>query len=87
MGLLVGMTQMLGGYLLRVSCSTHQWMRGWILVTDELSVVTGADGTFTLPDLAPGRYELVIWHEQLKAASQTVTVTAGQSVPVSFAMQ
>jgi hypothetical protein len=29
----------------------------------------------------------VIWHEQLKAASQTVTVTAGQSVPVSFAMQ
>lgn len=87
MGLLIGMTQMLGGYLMRVSCSTHQWMRGWILVTDELSVVTGADGTFTLPDLAPGRYELVIWHEQLKAASQTVTVTAGQSVPVSFAMQ
>jgi hypothetical protein len=72
---------------LRVSCSTHQWMRGWILVTDELSVVTGADGTFTLPDLAPGRYELAVWHEQLKAASQTVTVTAGQSVPVSFAMQ
>jgi hypothetical protein len=35
----------------------------------------------------PGRYELAIWHEQLKAASQAVTVTAGQSVPVSFAMQ
>jgi hypothetical protein len=29
----------------------------------------------------------VTWHEQLKAASQTVTVAAGQSVPISFAMQ
>ena len=72
---------------LRVGCSTHQWMRGWIVVTDELSVVTGTDGTFTLPDLPPGRYEVAVWHEQLRAASQTVTITAGQSVPLTFAMQ
>jgi plastocyanin len=72
---------------LRVGCSTHQWMRGWIVVTDDLSVVTGTDGTFTLPDLPPGRYEIVVWHEQLRAASQTVTVAAGQSVPLTFAMQ
>jgi plastocyanin len=31
--------------VLRVGCSTHQWMRGWIIVTDEVSAVTGADGS------------------------------------------
>lgn len=72
---------------LRVGCSTHQWMRGWIVVTDDLSVVTGTDGAFTLPELPPGRYEIAVWHEQLRAASQTVTVAAGQSVPITFAMQ
>ena len=72
---------------LRVGCSTHQWMRGWIVVTDEVSAVTGTDGTFTLPDLPPGRYEIVLWHEQLRAATQTVTVASGQSVPLTFAMQ
>ena len=25
---------------LRVGCSTHQWMRGWILVTDDVAAVT-----------------------------------------------
>ena len=72
---------------LRVGCSTHQWMRGWIVVTDEVSAVTGTDGTFTLPDLPPGRYEIAVWHEQLSASTQMVTVTAGQSVPITFAMQ
>lgn len=72
---------------LRVGCSTHQWMRGWIVVTDEVSAVTGTDGTFTLPDLPPGRYEIVLWHEQLRGATQTVTVASGQSVPLTFAMQ
>jgi hypothetical protein len=69
------------------SCSTHQWMRGWIVVTDDVSAVTGTDGTFTLPDLPPGRYEIVVWLEQLRAATQTVTVASGQSVPLAFAMQ
>jgi len=76
-----------GSGTLRVGCSTHQWMRGWIVVTDEVSAVTGTDGTFTLPDLPPGRYEIVVWHEQLRAATQTVTVASGQSVPLTFAME
>ena len=65
---------------MRVGCSTHQWMRGWIIATDEQSAVTGADGTFTLADVPPGTYQLRVWHEALKATTQTVTVTAGKTV-------
>jgi hypothetical protein len=66
-----------GAGVVRLSCNTHSWMRGWLYVTDELAVVTGADGSFTLPDVPAGTYELRAWHEALKAAPQRVTVTAG----------
>jgi plastocyanin len=73
--------------VLRVGCSTHQWMRGWIVVSDELSAVTGPDGSFSFPGLPPGTYRLRFWHESLKAAEQTVTVGAGKAAVVAVAMK
>jgi hypothetical protein len=73
--------------VLRVGCSTHQWMRGWILVTDDVAVVTGADGRFTLPEVPPGTYQLRVWHESLKTADQRLTVTPGQPVTVNVEMR
>lgn len=72
---------------LRVSCSTHQWMRGWIVVTDEVSAVTGADGRFTLAGVPPGTYTLRVWHESLKAADRTVTVTAARPAVLTIEMK
>ena len=71
----------------RLSCNTHPWMRGWVIVTDELAVVTAADGRFTLPDVPPGTYELRVWHEALKGAAQKVTVVAGKPTEVSFQLK
>jgi len=73
--------------IMRVGCSTHQWMRGWVVVTDEMTAVTGADGRFTLSGVPPGTYELRIWHESLKAAPQKVTVAAGRTAEVHFEMR
>jgi hypothetical protein len=73
--------------LLRLSCNTHPWMRGWVLVTDEISAVTGADGTFTLDEVPAGTYELRIWHEVLKGAAQKVTVATGKTSSISFVLQ
>jgi hypothetical protein len=82
------LTKPLGGAgALRVSCSTHQWMRGWIVVTDDAAAVSGSDGRFTLPAVPPGTYRLRVWHEALKAAEQTVTVTAGKPATVDITMQ
>lgn len=76
-----------GAGLVRVVCNTHPWMRGYIVVTEEMAAVSGADGTFMLKDVPAGRYELRIWHETLAAAPQNVTVTAGQIVQVQIQMR
>ena len=73
--------------VLRVGCSTHQWMRGWIIVTDEVAAVTGGDGGFTLRDVPPGTYELRVWHEALKAAPVRATVVAGKPAQVTIEMK
>ena len=73
--------------IVRLNCNTHPWMRGWIVVTDEMAAISGADGKFTLANVPAGTYELRIWHEQLKGAPQKVTVAGGQTANVTFALQ
>ena len=76
-----------GPGIVRLTCNTHPWMRGWMIVTDDMAVVTGADGQFSLPDVPAGTYELRVWHEALKANSQKVTVSAGQTATINLALQ
>ena len=73
-----------GAGLLRLSCNTHPWMRGWVLVTDEAAAVTGADGRFTLGEVPAGTYEVAVWHEALKGAPQKAVVTPGQTATIDF---
>jgi len=76
-----------GAGLVRLSCNTHPWMRGWMVVTDDLSAVTHADGRFHLGDVPAGTYELRIWHESLKGESRKVTIAPGQPVTVDFELR
>jgi plastocyanin len=71
----------------RLSCNTHPWMRGWMVVTDEAAAVTGADGRFTIDNVPPGTYELRVWHETLKGAPQKVTVSSGKASDVVMAIK
>ena len=76
-----------GAGTVRLSCNTHPWMRGWLVVTDEAASITGADGRFSLDNIPPGTYELRVWHETLKSAPQKVTVVAGKPTEISLRMQ
>ena len=71
----------------RLSCNTHPWMRGWLVVTDEAAAITGADGRFSIDNVPPGSYELRIWHESLKRAPHKITVTAGKATDLTVQMK
>jgi hypothetical protein len=70
-----------------MSCSTHTWMRGYLLVSEELSASTGADGRYKLDGVPAGTYTLKVWHEALKMATPVkVTVKDGETVTVDLAL-
>jgi hypothetical protein len=71
----------------RLNCNIHNWMRGWIVVTDEAAAISGADGRFTVDNVQPGTYELRVWHESLKGETRKITVTAGKATEVSFTLR
>ena len=71
----------------RLNCNIHNWMRGWLVVTDDAAAITGADGRFTIPNVPPGTYELRVWHESLKGTPQKVTVTAGKAAELTLTLK
>lgn len=71
----------------RLSCNTHPWMRGWMVVTDQAAAISGADGRFSINDVPPGTYELRVWHERLKAAPQKITVGTGKPTEVTLQLK
>lgn len=48
----------------RVECSIHPWMRGWLLVLDHpYMACTDEQGRFELPNLPAGKWTFQFWHE------------------------
>jgi plastocyanin len=63
--------------MIAVKCNIHRWMHAYIGVVDNpYFAVTGADGSFTVPNLPPGTYTIGIWQENLGAQERQVTVAA-----------
>ena len=61
--------------IIKVECDLHNWMRAWIVVTpNAYSTVSDSDGSFEIPDVPPGKYELTAWHETLGSITKNITV-------------
>jgi len=71
--------------LIKVGCDAgHTWMSAYILVFDHpYFAVTDTYGRFTIGDVPPGKYNLIIWHEKLGKQVKPVTVTPGGKVELS----
>lgn len=67
-------------------CDIHPWMSAHVYVVDHpWFAVTGEDGTWTIPDLPPGEYELEAWHERLKnIKTERFSVSSGGEVNIEF---
>jgi hypothetical protein len=61
--------------IIKVECDLHSWMTAWVVVTPNgYSDVSSNDGTFSISNIPPGKYELTAWHETLGSQTKSVTV-------------
>jgi hypothetical protein len=71
--------------MIPVSCDIHSWMSAYIGVVDHpYFAVTGADGSFELPNLPPGDYVIEAWHETYGTQTMNVTVGESEAVDIEF---
>jgi len=71
--------------LVRIECDAHGWMLAWVHVADSpYYAVTGEDGMFTINDIPPGEYTLVIWQDTERTIEQKVVVKTGEKLEMSI---
>ncbi len=72
----------------KVDCDAHGWMLGWLQVVDSpYFSQTGEDGLFTISDVPPGDYTLVVWQEAIGDTEMPVTVTGGQTTTLDVELK
>ncbi len=66
--------------VIKVQCDIHEWMAGWVVVTEGSAVaVTDANGAFTIDNVAPGNYKIKVWHEKLGESEGDIVVKDGDN--------
>lgn len=67
------------GPVVELHCDVHPWMKSWVVVAENpYYAVTGADGKFSITDVPPGKYEIVVWHPGLDPVRKKVRVKKGK---------
>jgi hypothetical protein len=81
-------TELLKTGTVRVDCDAHGWMLGWIYVRDNpYYAITGADGKFSITDVPPGTYTLVMMQPFADLQEQSVTITADKPVVLTMELK
>ena len=70
-----------------VFCSIHSTMNCVVLVLpNKYFSVTDSKGRYLIPDLAPGKYEIRVWHERLPSLRRTVTIIDSKETNINFVL-
>jgi len=71
-----------------VNCNIHPWMHGYFVVlkTSHYSL-TKDNGSFSLPDLPPGKYTITAWHEKYGKQTQDVTISGNETKTIDFSFK
>lgn len=66
-----------------VGCNIHDQMRGFIRVVDApFAGMSDASGRLTLDGVSAGRFQLTVWHPQVRARDQEVKLVGNAGAPV-----
>ena len=71
-----------------MQCGFHAYMESWgVAVTNPYFAKTDEQGRFTMTDVPPGTYKLVIWHPYVRSEiEQTVTIGPKGTVEANIAV-
>jgi plastocyanin len=71
--------------MIPVECNVHGWMQAYIGVVEHpYFAVSGADGSFSIGNLAPGTYTVTAWHERYGTQTQQLTVGPDETAEIVF---
>jgi plastocyanin len=71
--------------IVQVFCHIHSDMNAVVLVLDNgYFTVPDSSGRYSIPDLPPGEYTLVAWHERIRPVTHRLRVDPGQLARVDF---
>jgi plastocyanin len=71
--------------MLPVRCNNHPWMSAFLnIAPNPYFAVTGADGSFTIPNLPPGTYTLAAVHEKLGEQDIQISVAPKATAKAGF---
>jgi plastocyanin len=74
--------------MVHIKCDVHNWMNAYAGVLNHpYFAVTANGGSFELKGLPPGTYTIEAWHEKLGTQTQSVTLAANESKPITFAFK
>ena len=74
------------GVVVRIICNRHDFMQNWLYVVDNpYYAISDEEGRFTIDQIPPGTYTLLVRHPVLGEQRQEVTVEARGDLQVGFA--
>jgi plastocyanin len=73
---------------LQAKCSVHPWMGAYIAIIEHpFFDVTDDEGRFEISNLAPGRYEIEIWHEKFGLQKHEIQIKSGENLIKNFELR
>ncbi len=70
---------------LKIECDQHNYMNVWALpVRNPYYAVVNDDGTFSIGDVPPGKYQLKAFHQELGFKTADITVAGGAAATANF---
>ncbi len=74
--------------MVKIKCEVHNWMASYVGVLDHpFFAVSNDAGTFTIPNLPAGDYEIEAWHEKYGTSTMKVSVPATGTKSADFSFE